>query len=169
MIASKKTLQTLAVVMSGFILFCSCASTTLIQSMPAEASLYIDDQPVGNTPYSYSDTKIVGSATSIRLEKEGYEPLYTTIYRNEEVDVGAVVGGILFLFPFLWIMGYKSTHTYELMPLVEQSEEEFYSPASDQPVSDKAMRLRELKSLLDEGILTQEEFESEKAKILEEK
>ena len=168
MITSRKTLQTLAVVMSGLILFCSCASTTLIQSIPEEASLYIDDQPVGNTPYSYSDTKIVGSATAIRLEKEGYEPFYTTLYRDEEVDVGAVVGGILFMFPFLWIMGYKSTHTYELTPFTERSESDYYSPVYDEPATDKALRLRELKALLDEGILTQEEFEKEKAKILEE-
>ena len=33
----------------------------------------------------------------------------------------------------------------------------------------KADRLRELKKLLDEGVLTQQEFENEKLKILEEK
>lgn len=168
MITSKKTMQALALAMSGLILFGSCASTTLIQSIPNEASLYIDDQSVGSTPYSYTDTKIMGSPTDIRIEKEGYEPFYTTIYRDEEVDVGAIIGGIFFLFPFLWTMGYKSTHTYELFPFGDQLDDEYFSPGDDQPSSDKVMRLRELKALLDEGILTQEEFDKEKAKILEE-
>jgi hypothetical protein len=50
------------------------------------------------------------------LEKEGYEPLNTIFSRNEEVDPGAIVGGVFFLFPFLWTMKYKPTHNYELMP-----------------------------------------------------
>jgi len=33
-----------------------------------------------------SDTKITGSTTRVKLEKEGYEPLYTSISRNEEAE-----------------------------------------------------------------------------------
>jgi hypothetical protein len=48
------------------------------------------------------------------LTKEGYEDFMASFSRDEEVDVGAVIGGIFFLFPFLWTMKYKPFHTYEL-------------------------------------------------------
>jgi len=45
---------------------------------------------------------------------EGYEDFLGSFSRDEEVDVGAIIGGIFFLFPFLWTMKYKPFHTYEL-------------------------------------------------------
>ncbi len=103
--------------MAVVVLFASCSSTTLIQSEPSGAKLYMNGEYMGVTPFSYSDTKIVGSSTEIRLEKEGYEPLYTMMSRDETADVGAIIGGVFFLFPFLWTMKYKPTHNYELIPL----------------------------------------------------
>jgi hypothetical protein len=81
----------------------------------------MNEEYKGVTPLSYSDTKIVGSITSVRFEKEGYETLYTTLTRNERADVGAIIGGIFFLFPFLWTMQYNPTHMYELRPLQQAS------------------------------------------------
>ena len=98
------------------VLFASCSSTTLIQTEPSGAKVYMNEEYKGVTPLSYSDTKIVGSITSVRFEKEGYETLYTTLTRNESADVGAIIGGIFFLFPFLWTMKYNPTHLYELKP-----------------------------------------------------
>ncbi len=103
------------------VLFASCASTTLIQTEPSGAKVYMNEEYKGVTPLSYSDTKIVGSITSVRFEKEGYETLYTTLTRNERADVGAIIGGIFFLFPFLWTMQYNPTHMYELRPLQQAS------------------------------------------------
>lgn len=48
---------------------------------------------------------------------EGYEDFNTVLSRNEQVDVGAVVGGIFTWIPFLWVMGYDPMHTYELTPV----------------------------------------------------
>ena len=112
----KVFLQITAVLLSCVILFSGCASTTIINSSPNGAKLYVDGEPVGTTPYTYTDTKIVGSATPIRIVKEGYEDFNGVLKRNEEANVGAIIGGIFFLFPFLWTMDYKSTHTYELTP-----------------------------------------------------
>lgn len=106
-----------ALLMAVVVLFASCSSSTLIQSEPSGAKLYMNGEYMGVTPFSYSDTKIVGSSTEIRLEKEGYEPLYTMMSRDETADVGAIIGGVFFLFPFLWTMKYKPTHNYELIPL----------------------------------------------------
>ncbi|MGI6571973.1 MAG: PEGA domain-containing protein [Fermentimonas sp.] len=110
-----------AIVLAFSVLFASCASTTLIQTEPSGAKVYMNEEYKGVTPLSYSDTKIVGSITSVRFEKEGYETLYTTLTRNERADVGAIIGGIFFLFPFLWTMQYNPTHMYELRPLQQAS------------------------------------------------
>jgi hypothetical protein len=95
----------------------SCASTTVIQSRPSGARIYLDGQPAGVTPYTMSDTKIVGSTTMVRLEYPGYEPTTGFISRNEEVDVLALIGGLLVLVPLLWLMDYRPLHVFELRPL----------------------------------------------------
>lgn len=145
----------------------SCVSTTMIQSTPTGAKIYIDGQPAGTTPYTYSDTKIVGSVTSVKIEMEGYQPMNTMFTRSEQADVGAIIGGVFFLVPFLWTMKYNPTRTYELTPLKDSNKTEIVNQVQLN-IESKADRLRELKKLLDEKILTQEEYEKEKQKILEE-
>jgi hypothetical protein len=167
------------------VLFTSCASTTLIQSDPPGAKLFINGEHMGTTPYSYTDTKIVGSTNMVRLEKDGYEELNTSFTRDEEVDVGAAFCGFFLLVPFAWVMKYKPVHSYQLAPLSRSVEQprmiqqpsslpsthptpsSIEKPASE-PKRSKADRLRELKQLLDEKIITQQEFDKEKKKILEE-
>ena len=160
-----------SVVLAGVILFSSCASATMIQSTPSGATLYMAGENVGVTPYLYEDTKIVGSTTSIKMEKEGYETFNTILSRNEEVDVGAIIGGLFVWIPFLWTMKYKPEHTYELTPGNNNSNNNSQPTISTQenPITSlKVIKLRDLKKLLDENIITQEEFENEKKKILEE-
>lgn len=162
------TLRSLSLFLAGLILFASCSSTTIIQSSPSGAKLYLNGEPVGTTPYTYSDTKIVGSSVAVRLEKEGYDEINTYFSRDEEVDVGAVIGGIFFLWPFLWTMKYKPSRTYELTPSSGDVPTVLQVEQRQAQLQSKADRLRELKQLLDDGIITQEEFDSEKKKILEE-
>ncbi len=57
-----------AIVLAFSVLFASCASTTLIQTEPSGAKVYMNEEYKGVTPLSYSDTKIVGSITSVRFE-----------------------------------------------------------------------------------------------------
>lgn len=99
----------------------SCSSTTIIQSNPSGARVYMNEEFKGTTPYTYSDTKIVGSVTYVRLELEGYETLQTILSRNESVDVGAIIGGLFVWIPFLWTMKYNPVHNYELKPLKSAS------------------------------------------------
>lgn len=108
-------IKTTALFLSLMILLTSCASTTVIQSEPSGANVYINGEKVGVTPHTYQDTKIVGSTVSVKLTKEGYEDLTTSFSRNEQVSVGAIIGGIFFLVPFLWVMEYKPNHNYELV------------------------------------------------------
>jgi len=82
-----------------------CASTTVIQSQPPGARVFLNGVPVGTTPFSMTDTNMSGTTTQVRLEYPGYEPFNTYIARSEQVDVGALIGGLFLLVPFLWIMG----------------------------------------------------------------
>jgi hypothetical protein len=162
------TTKIISLLLTGSILLTSCASTTMIQSSPSGAKVYLNGEPVGTTPHIHRDTKIVGSTNTVKLEKEGYNPLNTSFSRDEEVDVGAIIGGLFVLVPFLWTMKYKPTHTYELTPSSGNEQPIIKTNPQQNQTKSKADRLRELKQLLDEKVITQEEYEKEKKKILEE-
>ncbi|MFA6127562.1 MAG: PEGA domain-containing protein [Bacteroidales bacterium] len=102
---------------ASIILLSSCTSMTQIQTVPPGAKIYINDEFCGETPYTMTDTKIIGSNSAIRLEKNGYQSFTTFISRTEEIDPGPVVCGFLFT-PvwWLWAMKYKPVHFYELVP-----------------------------------------------------
>jgi len=149
-----------AVLMAALIFFSSCSSTTLISSEPSGAAVYLNGEKVGKTPYSHTDTKIVGSCTQLRLEEEGYEVFNAVFCRNEQVDAGAIIGGLFFFPVFLWVMAYKPGRTYELIPL------DGVEPEPDFDDSKKE-KLRELKEMFEEGLINKEEYDAERKKILE--
>ena len=72
---------------------------------------------LGETPYTHKDTKTVFTSNKIELKKEGYETKEVRIRRDGKVNVGALIGGIFVLFPFIWLMDYKSTYNFELEPV----------------------------------------------------
>jgi|GEM_PF-474499 len=141
------------------IFLASCGSTTIINSNPSGADLYIDNQSVGITPYSYSDSKITGSSINLTFKKEGYLDFTTTIYRTERPDIGAIIGGCFFIIPFLWTMQYNTSHYYQLSPKQVES--------NTKNILNKTNELVKLKSLFEENIITQEEFSTLKSLILD--
>lgn len=179
----RNNIRLFAVIGIVSILFTSCASSTLITSDPPGASLYLDGASVGATPYKHKDSKPIFSCTSVRLEKDGHETVYTEICKEDEPKVGPIVGGFFLVIPWLWALGYRNTYNYYLEPTekVQKIEKDLPKASTkDKKVNtngkedtgekkSKAERLRELKELLDEGILTVDEFEREKQKILDEK
>jgi len=100
------------VVMAG-LYFIGCSSTTTIRSTDSSAKIYVDGELKGTGVVTHSDTKMIGSSTSVRMEKPGCEPMFYSFSRNEEFDAGACAGGVLVLIPFLWIQKYKPEHIYE--------------------------------------------------------
>lgn len=156
------------IVIAIVVLFSGCASSTMIKSVPSGAKVYINGEPVGTTPYLYTDTKIIFSPINVDIIKEGYKPVYETFRRDEEFNPGTFVGGI-FVWPlWLWTLDYKSTHTYELVPVSgtevpEATQEIQYSTSA------KVEKLKELKQMLDEKLITQADYDKAKQKILEEK
>jgi hypothetical protein len=163
----KKISRTTSFLLAACLLFASCSSTTMIQSVPSQAKVYLNGQLVGTTPYSHTDLKIVGSSTVVKLEKDGYKPFITTITKDEEINIGAVIGGIFVVVPFLWTMQYQPTHQYELKPVTEEAEVKPDVQKIQSNPKSKVERLRELKQLLDEKIITTEEFDREKTKVLD--
>lgn len=94
-----------------------CASTTVINSTPNGAQLYLNGEKTGTTPYTYTDQKIIGSTNTVLLKKEGYQDFLAAFSRNDNLNVGALIGGIFLFVPFLWVMNYKPIHSYEMEPL----------------------------------------------------
>ncbi len=91
----------------------SCASSTFIRSAPSEAKVYLDGRLLGTTPVRYSDTAVSGSTKNVILKKEGYKDK-SAIIRKENVKIGPIIGGLFFLFPFIWTLGYPDEYTFEL-------------------------------------------------------
>jgi hypothetical protein len=176
---NKTALRLISIVLAISVLFSSCVSSTMIQSTPSGAKLTIDGAEVGVTPYWYADAKVMGSVTDIELKSDGYEPLYSSIIRAERVDLGAVIAGCFFWFPFLWTLRYQPFHHYELRPKqsVEKvipdnsavKNEETQSPMKAQPLQTKEQRLKELKRLLDQELINKNDFERQKQIILNER
>ena len=96
------------------VLTLSCASTTMLNSVPSGAKVYIDGSLVGKTPFAYTDTKIIGATTSIQMKKEGCEDWSGVLARSESFQIGPCIAGVFLVVPFLWVMGYNPAHTYEL-------------------------------------------------------
>ncbi|MCH2199169.1 MAG: PEGA domain-containing protein [Flavobacteriales bacterium] len=161
----QRTARLLSILLISFTLI-SCSSKTMITSSPSGAKLYLDGNMVGKTPYKHRDAKASFSNTLIRMEMLGYETLNAEIVKDDDVHVGAVIGGFFFLIPWIWALEYDSNYHYQLQP-VSPDHPEWELQQANRPKS-KVERLIELKALLDQGILTQEEFEKEKKKILEE-
>lgn len=93
-----------------------CASSTIIKTAPDDAKVYIDGNLVGTSPASYSDTAVSGTTKAVMLKKEGYKDK-TVLIRKEEPQVGPIIGGMFFLFPFIWTLGYPDSYTFELEPV----------------------------------------------------
>lgn len=92
-----------------------CASTTVINSQPSGADVYIDGMKVGKTPYTLTDTKMVFQTSTIKLSKPGYEDVHANLPRFQELDVGTAIGGIFCLWPlWLWVGKYRPEQNYEL-------------------------------------------------------
>ena len=97
----------------------SCASTTTIRvtdsndSIDKNVKIYLDGSYKGRGEVMYSDTKIVGSTTSVTLKKKGCRSNSHNLSRTEQLQVGALVAGFFVWVPLLWVMGYNPLHSYE--------------------------------------------------------
>lgn len=189
-----KKIRFLSTFLSVIMLILSgCMSSTMIETQPKGAKVFLDNEYVGTSPVVMQDYKFATMSTYVRIEKDGYETIYTDICRDEEIDIGSAIAGFFFYYPWVWIFKYQPVHSYIMKPIemsnnndseTTQDEDLDYYYEQDNPntnvsnntnlnnsvqeVSPKTKKLKELKQLFDEGILSQKEYETEKEKILKE-
>ena len=149
----------------------SCSSTTYIKTHPSEAKVYENNSLKGYTPYMHWDRESGGSKTFI-LKKAGYKDKTITITKSEFNPVRLIAPPIIAL---PWIYDYPYEHFYELdkelnnnTPSSDNTQipvsPEVLTP-SDNSVSEYARKLRAIKALKDEGLLTNEEYEKKRKSI----
>ena len=115
-----KYIQMVLIAILSLSMMSACVSTTVLKSSPPGAKFYADGHYLGEGPVTYSDKKTSLSQTLIEIKKEGYADKTVILKRNEELNVGALVGGILLaptvvgLLFFLWITDYSPAHSYDL-------------------------------------------------------
>ncbi len=91
----------------------ACTSSTHIRSSDPEARIYVNGEYLGTGHAHYSDEKVAFSRNNVVIRKEGCQPQYHTFRRNEEADIGAIIGGVFLTVPYLWLTEYKDHRAYE--------------------------------------------------------
>lgn len=89
-----------------------CSTLVTIDSEPRGADLYINNKKVGQTPYSAKLDDLVSKEYHVILKKEGYKDCHGVL--EKEIKIGALIGGVLILVPFLWCYGPAPFHNYIL-------------------------------------------------------
>lgn len=91
----------------------SCSSKTMIKASDPQAKIYVNGTYKGTGTAYHQDTKIIGATNFVKIEKDGCMAQNYNFSRDEKFSVGACIGGVFVLVPFLWIMGYDSEHAYD--------------------------------------------------------
>ena len=91
----------------------ACTSSTVIRSSDPNSRIYVNGEYKGTGRAYYSDQKVAFSRNEVEIRKEGCRPEYHSFRRNEGADLGAIVGGIFFTIPYLWVTDYKRSHVYD--------------------------------------------------------
>lgn len=106
--------STLAATVALSFVTVSCSSTTTINSTPSGASLSINGNAVGQTPYTYTDSKVLFSKQQVALSMKGYTTFQGFIARDE-LAVGTLLIGLLCVWPaLLWAWEYPPSYNFTL-------------------------------------------------------
>lgn len=90
-----------------------CSTLVHIKTDPEGAKVYVNEQPVGNSPVAKEYSNFVGNQYHVRILKEGYKPIETELQR--EVKVGNLIAGLIIVWPLLlWCYGPDEYYSFEL-------------------------------------------------------
>ena len=102
----------------GLILFSGCGSlikgagnTILVESSPANATVYLNGNEQGTTPYNYTYDREHGKRFDLELRKSGYSSTTYSV-RTKQNNLLLFVDAMLFHIPY--IVDHKSTALYSL-------------------------------------------------------
>jgi hypothetical protein len=149
-----------------------CAESTMIRSSPTSAKMYYRGHFVGLTPKElempHSDLR---RPVVVRLEHDGYELQDVPI--PTEIGAGRIVGAVFTLgLSLLWKPPTTIPDEVEVALTPAPQPAAAAPPPATAPGAGSATgletRLRQLKSLYDEGLITEQEYRRRRAAMLEE-
>ncbi len=117
------SLAALVVVATG------CSHTVALKSEPPGATVSLDGEEVGKTPYTFDASSGFFDEHQVRVEHEGYEPLETSIVQAE--PIWGIVGPSVCLAPptlglsclgLSWGFRYAKAYEFELSLVVERGD-----------------------------------------------
>ena len=93
----------------------ACSSSTVIRSSDPDSRIYVNGEYMGTGQghANSTDQKVAFSKNNVEIRKDGCAAENYSFRRSEEADVGAIVGGILWTVPLLWVTEYKPHHGYD--------------------------------------------------------
>ncbi|MBN1297854.1 PEGA domain-containing protein [bacterium] len=98
-----------------FLILSGCASTTLINTEPSNAEIWIDGINMGYTPYSHTDTDLSFSTKTVQLKKGGFQDA-THVIKRDQMNVQNTVLSFLCFWPgLLWSWEYPASYTFSLV------------------------------------------------------
>ena len=91
----------------------ACSSSKVIRSSDSDSRIYVNGEYMGTGHAHYTHQKVALSKNDVEIRKDGCAAENDSFRRSEEADVGAIVGGILWTVPLLWVTEYKPHHGYD--------------------------------------------------------
>ena len=91
----------------------ACSSTTVIHASDPDAKIYVNGEYLGRGRAVYTDRKVTFSNNKVEIRKEGCQTDSYSFRRNEDADLGAIIGGIFLTIPYLWVTEYKPQRGYD--------------------------------------------------------
>jgi hypothetical protein len=102
----------------------SCTSTTVVNSRPQGARVYIDGAFIGEAPATHSDTVTASTKNMVRLEMPGYKETKGIIAADQWVTSRTALSIVCGLFTLvgliglLWSTEYRPSYEFTLTPEV---------------------------------------------------
>ncbi|MFP3960383.1 MAG: PEGA domain-containing protein [Spirochaetaceae bacterium] len=115
----RRAIAVIVLVSFGFV---GCATNVTFYTKPEGAEVYVDDEPIGESPARKRMTNAVWKNPKVRAEQEGYYPRTTNV--DKEIKAANLLVGILVWWPtLLWAYGPEKSQRIVLRP-VEQAHDE---------------------------------------------
>ena len=146
----------------------ACGESTIIHTWPSGAKVSINSQLVGVSPVEYSVPSSQWPGTfHYRLEREGFVPQEGDL--QTRLAKGRVVGQIFtlgLLSNFKRTVTLEDRYDFELVPTSDARGSNVDHGGQANPPADAPERLRQLRELLDKGLITKQEYDKHRTEIL---
>jgi hypothetical protein len=105
-------LKSIAIFVICAIFLAGCATMVRIDSNVPGARVTVNDEFIGNAPAQTSLSDFDFNNYDVVISADGYRAYHGQL--RKEFKVGAFVGGLFLLFPWLWVYGPSPYQTFEI-------------------------------------------------------